>query len=179
MGVHKALLSWRGEPLVAHQVRTLSEAEFAPIVVVTGAESKVVAAATPNEATVVDHSDWRAGRSSSIEAGADALPDEPCSILVVGVDQPLSSRVLARLVEHAGDSLVEPVDESGRPGHPVLLGGEYVRALRTIRERPEGLRSLVRALRSRGTTVMVEGLPHWDLNDPEAYLRARARARDS
>ena len=176
MGTHKALLSWRGRPLVAHQVHALREAGFETIVVVTGAEAESVAAATPEAATLVHNADWPTGRSGSIETAAAALPDDPHAVLVVAVDQPLAARVLDELTEHAGEPLVQPVDDDGHHGHPVILGGEHLDTLRDLEREPAGLRSLVRRLRPEGRLVTDAGLPQWDLNEPEDYRRARDRA---
>lgn len=172
MGRHKALLAWRDTTLVAHQVGCLHAAGFEPVVVVVGSEADKVRAAVPEGAQAVYNAEWARGRSGSIEAGASALPDELDAILVVGVDQPLTSAVLDRLVPHAGAPLVEPVDPSGNPGHPVLLGAEHLPALQSLHEQPEGLRSLVHTLRPRGVQVRVPELRHWDLNSPEDYRRA-------
>lgn len=170
---HKALLPWRGQPLVAHQVRTLKSAGFDTVVVVTGANSDAVAGATPDDATLVHNPKWQSGRSGSIETGADAIPDSARAVLVVAVDQPLSPRVLDALMPEAGAPVVQPADDEHGAGHPVILGGNQLDALRNIEREPEGLRSLVRRLRPEGTIVSVEDLPHWDLNTPQAYERAR------
>jgi CTP:molybdopterin cytidylyltransferase MocA len=170
---HKALLDWGGVPLVAHQVECLTAAGFDPIVVVTGAEGDLVADAVPEEGTVVHNKEWESGRSRSIAEGADALPDGVDAILVVAVDQPLGSDVLHRLVEHAGAPLVQPADDDGA-GHPVILGGEYLNALRRIEQEEQGLRSVVDRARPDGLMITFDSLPHWDLNTPETYRSSRA-----
>lgn len=175
MGRHKALLAWRGTTLVAHQVAQLRAAGFGAVVVVVGSQADRVGEAVPATAQVVDNTDWRRGRSSSIMAGAAALAEQPGAldaILVVGVDQPLQPHVLDSLAPHAGAALVEPVDEAGEPGHPVVLGAEHLAALRTLEQRPEGLRSIVRELRPHAVQVRVPGLRDWDLNTPEDYRSA-------
>jgi CTP:molybdopterin cytidylyltransferase MocA len=176
---HKALLPWSGKPLIAHQVETLREAGFDQVVVVTGAEANVVSEATPDGARVLYHADWSSGRSGSIEAGAEVLPNDVRAVLVVAVDQPLSSDVLQQLVPAAGAPVVQPVDEEHGAGHPVIIGGEHLGALRDLKEEPEGLRSLVRRLRPSGEMVSVDDLPHWDLNTPDDYEQARATLRDA
>lgn len=170
---HKALLPWPDKPLVAHQVDTLEAAGFDDIIVVTGAKGEEVAEATPGAATIVHNEAWQTGRSGSIAAGARAVPDDAGAILVVAVDQPLSPRVLDALRPAFGAPVVQPADETDGPGHPVIIGGEQLNSLRTIESESEGLRSLVRRLRPDGEVVTVEELPHWDLNTPEAYEKAR------
>ncbi len=170
---HKATLDWGGVPLVTHQVQALAEASFDPIVVVTGAEGDSVADEIPEEATVIHNKEWQSGRSRSIAKGADALPDGVDAILVVAVDQPLDSDVLRRLVEHAGAPLIQPADDDGA-GHPVILGGEYLNALRGIEHEEQGLRSIVDRARPEGIMITFDSLPHWDLNTPEAYRSSRA-----
>lgn len=174
---HKALLPWRGEPLVAHQVQSLQQAGFDTIVVVTGAEGEAVGEAVPEGAMVVHNADWETGRSGSIEAGAAAVPNSAEAVLVVAADQPLSTRVLEQLVGYAGAPLVQPADDEGA-GHPVILGGGQLAALRNIRSEPEGLRTLVDRVRPEGQMVEVEELPHWDLNTPESYREAREGAEE-
>jgi CTP:molybdopterin cytidylyltransferase MocA len=169
---HKALLDWGGRPLVTHQVECLTDAGFDPIVVVTGAESTSLANAVPPEGRVVHNPDWKVGRSRSIAAGANALPDDADAVLVVAVDQPIEPDVLSRLVEHAGASLVQPADDAGA-GHPVILGGQYLDALRGIEQEEHGLRSIVDRARHDGIMVTFDELPHWDLNTPEAYRSSR------
>ena len=170
---HKATVDWGGVPLVTHQVQTLADAGFDPIVVVTGAEGESVAGAVPKNGKVVHNQEWQSGRSRSIAKGADALPDGVDAILVVAVDQPLDSDVLHRLVEHAGAPLVQPADDDGA-GHPVILGGEHLNALRRIEQEEQGLRSIVDRARPDGTMVTFDSLAHWDLNTPEAYRSSRA-----
>lgn len=168
---HKALLDWKGRSMVAHQVWCLHEAGFEPFVV-TGADGDAVGAAVPKNGRIVHNSRWEEGRSKSIEVGAAALPDDLLAVMVVAVDQPVVPSILRRLAQYAGEPLVQPVDGQGRHGHPVILSGESVEELRRLRNQPEGLRSLVRRLRPSGRLVHIDGLPHWDLNDPEAYRRA-------
>ncbi len=176
---HKALLPWRGKPLVAHQVHALKSTGFDTVVVVTGANSDAVAGATPDGATLVHNQDWQSGRSGSIKTGAETIPDSARAVLVVAVDQPLSPRILEALIAEAGAPVVQPVDDEHGAGHPVILGGNQLDSLRNIEQEPEGLRSLVRRLRPDGKMVPVADLPHWDLNTPDAYERARDEIESS
>jgi len=174
---HKALIDWGGVPLVQHQCLRLLEANFDPVVVVTGSRGEEVAGALPEDATGrlrrVHNDDWEAGRSGSIEAGAHALPDAVDGVLVVAVDQPLRPEVLNALVGvPPGPPLVLPRGSDGRTGHPILLGRDTWRWLRDCSKLDQGLRDVVTPLRDRATLVDVDVPVRWDINTPADYLRA-------
>ncbi|MCB9732101.1 MAG: NTP transferase domain-containing protein [Deltaproteobacteria bacterium] len=175
MGEAKALLAWGGRPLVVHQCEALRG--FRDVVVVVGHDAAAIeaAAALPAGARWVENARWAEGRSTSLEAGARALPDDAAGVLVAAVDQPLDEAVVRALVaayrpgEHA---VVEPI-RGGRRGHPVLLGVGAVTALRRAGEHDEGLRGIVRDARARGGVVVEVGGEELNLNTPAAYRAAR------
>lgn len=178
MGSPKALVDWGGRPLVAHQAATL--AGFRDVAVVVGAEADRVMTAAPLAAPAryVVHPGWAAGRSSSLEAGARALPDDAGAVLVCAVDQPLTARTVDALLaafDPATHDLAQPL-AGGRPGHPLLLAGRLLAELRRASAHPTGLRDIVRAARPRALLVPVDdpGV-HADLNTPEALATARRR----
>ncbi len=173
MGTLKALLDWGGVPLVEHQCAALLDAGFEPVVLVTGHRSDEVRRAAPDGAMVVHNGGWRSGRSSSLEAGAAAIPMDVDGVLVVAVDQPLTRGTLDALRAHAGAPLVQPTDATGRAGHPILIGPDHWPDLRDLRDAPEGLRTLTRRLRAQALKVAVTDPVRWDLNTPEAYRAAR------
>jgi CTP:molybdopterin cytidylyltransferase MocA len=123
----------------------------------------------------VDNPGWASGRSSSLEVGARALPDDAAWILVVAIDQPLDPEVVGALLAAPEDGPNLPI-HAGRPGHPVLLPGRLLTSLRTLSNWPEGLRSLVR---SEVPTLVPVDTPaiHLDLNTPEQLLAASRAAR--
>lgn len=177
MGTPKALLDWGGRPLVAHQAAAL--AGFADVVVVVGAGGEAIRAAAPLPAPAryLDNPRWAEGRSTSVEAGARALSDAARAVLVVAVDQPLEGAVVDALLaafDPEAHAVAQPVS-GGRRGHPLLLAGSALPALRRASERPEGLRDVVRDLRARAVEVEVasDGV-HRDLNTPERYAEAIA-----
>lgn len=118
MGAPKALLPWRGEPLVAHAVRPLLQAGLAQVVVVVGAWPQV-AAAVPAPAHAVVAADWAQGMRASLRAGLAALGRGP--VILTHVDRPgvLPDTVRA-LLAVPGDPSVVPTFQ-GQPGHPVRL----------------------------------------------------------
>lgn len=171
MGRPKALLQWKGSALVAHQVNCLAAAGLGPIIVVTGCDAETISPAIPRGATVINNPTWRTGRSSSIEAGAQNIPDLH-DILVVGVDQPIEPRVIDALMAAETADLIEPCDPSGHTGHPVIIGARQISALRRLSQRPYGLRSLVRELRPQGIKILCAELTHFDINTPADFLIA-------
>lgn len=166
MGRPKALLEWRGLPLIAHQVRLL--AGLGQVVVVLGHGADAIRPFVPVQGNlkVVEHPGYDAGRSSSLVAGFKALSGNPAGVLVVAVDQPLVPGVVERLLEARGD-VAQPVFQ-GRRGHPVLFRGELLPELLAIDEAGEGLRAVVR--RHSREEVSVEDGGIWvDLNEPADY----------
>lgn len=163
MGTPKALVTWpRGGTmtLLEHQLAALSG--LRDVVVVTGAHALDV----PRPARAVHNERWAEGRSTSIEAGALALCDAP-AVIVCAVDQPIDPGVLVALLESFGpdDVVLEPEHE-GRRGHPLVLAGTLLAALRRASTYDEGLRGVVRAHRRRALAV-TSPLIHLDLNTPE------------
>ena len=176
MGSPKALVDWHGRPLVAHQAAVL--ADLRDVVVVLGADAERIAAAAPLPAPAryVVHPGWAAGRSSSLEAGARALPDDARAVLVCAVDQPLTGATVAALLaafDPAAHDLAQPL-AAGRPGHPLLLSGALLPELRRASAYATGLRDIVQTARARGVLVPVDDAGvHADLNTPDALRAAR------
>ncbi len=171
MGRPKALLPWGDVPLVAHQVEMLARFGVRSVVVL-GARAHDIAPWVPAEATIVHNEAWADGRSGSIEAGAAAVADGVRCIVMVAVDQPLEDTLLSRLLAAPSAPLVEPLSESGRRGHPIVLHGASLGRLRRVSTLPLGLKTLVRTLRPDGLQIRIPGWMPLDLNEPADYLRA-------
>jgi molybdenum cofactor cytidylyltransferase len=177
MGSPKALLPWAGTTLLGYAVRELVTAGAATIVVVLGADAERVLAALPDGVAVtpVVNPDYASGRSSSIRAGAAAVPRDSGALIVQSVDQPCPAEIIQRLyqaVETAGADLAIPAFD-GRRGHPLGLAGRLLPELTTVREEDQGLRAVVR--RHADTTVVVpvsSDVVHLNLNNPAAYAAA-------
>ncbi|MFO0749432.1 MAG: nucleotidyltransferase family protein [Myxococcota bacterium] len=166
MGRPKALVAWppgAGTTLVEHQVRAL--AGFRAIVVVTGAH----AFAPPAPAVEAHNARWAEGRSTSLEVGAAALPDDARAVLVTAVDQPLDPDVVDALLatlDLEQDDAVQPMSRAtGRRGHPLVLAGRHLAALRQASRFPEGLRGILAAHPARAVPVDSPAI-HLDLNTP-------------
>jgi molybdenum cofactor cytidylyltransferase len=183
MGSPKALLPWGGMTLAGYAIRELVAAGASRVVVVLGAGADQVLAALPGCEGVVPvvNADYAVGRSSSVRAGAAAVPPGYAALIVQAVDQPCPAEIaegLYQAVEADGVDVAIPVF-GGRRGHPLGLSGRLIPELAAVREEDLGLRAVVR--RHADTTVEVpvsSDVVHLNLNDPAAYEAAyRAAGR--
>lgn len=167
MGAPKALVDWRGRPLISHQIDTLHRSNIDQVIAVLGndaarLQSLVAPRFRPGWRTrAVANPRPEEGRSASIRAGLAALYEPPDAILVVSVDQPLEGGLVDVLLRAAADEwgaggtgtawpradamrpIVLPVFQ-GRRGHPPLFHGSMLPELLGVSEAGEGLRAVVR-----------------------------------
>ncbi|WP_079154406.1 nucleotidyltransferase family protein [Streptomyces subrutilus] len=127
-GRPKALLPYRGRPLVENAVRVLREAGCGPVHVVLGASAaEVRERADLAGCVVVDNPDWARGMGSSLRAGLASLAGTGARAAVVSlVDQPgIGPAAVARVREayRSPASLVAAAYD-GERGHPVLFGAD-------------------------------------------------------
>jgi molybdenum cofactor cytidylyltransferase len=121
----KLLLSWRGEPIVRAATRTALEAGLRPVVVVTGAHAEGIEAALSDlPVKLVNNLDWRAGQSSSIREGVQALPKRTGAVVFLLGDQPQTPAELVRALKDEYASSMAPIVApviNGRRANPVLF----------------------------------------------------------
>lgn len=126
----KALLPFRGRPLIEHQIRVLRDGGCDSVLAVLGAGStNILAAARLQDATVLRNPHWQEGMGSSYRCGvAAALDRHAGAVLVALVDQPgLTPAVVARLLAAATVGRITAAgyrdEKTGtlRRGHPVLF----------------------------------------------------------
>ena len=125
MGRPKPLLRWRGATLVEHQVSTLLAGGASEVVVVLGHRAEEVAGYVEGSgARYVVNDRYEEGRTSSIRDRTR----EPCrdgteDILLIGVDQPRTPGIVARVVDAhiAARSLLTSPRYRGRGGHPLMF----------------------------------------------------------
>ncbi|MFB6812315.1 NTP transferase domain-containing protein [Streptomyces sp. NPDC056387] len=127
-GRPKALLPYRGRPLVENAVRVLRDAGCDPVHVVLGAcAAEVRERADLTGCVVVDNPDWAEGMGSSLRTGLASLAGTGARAALVSlVDQPgIGPAAVARVREayRSPASLVAAAYD-GERGHPVLFGSD-------------------------------------------------------
>ena len=148
MGEPKALLPWRGQPLIAYQVSALHEAGYAPLVVVLGHDAERVADALPVHITLerAVNARYEEGRTTSIVLGVLRLIEARVDgVLIASVDQPRSAgmlRTLREAFERERPQIAVP-SLGGRPGHPPLFSGGLLPELLEVSEQTKGLRQVM------------------------------------
>jgi molybdenum cofactor cytidylyltransferase len=178
MGTVKALLPWKGKPLVAYQVRQLRAAGVDDVVVVVGHEAaRVRPVAEAAGGRVVENPAYREGRAGSVRVGATVLSDGTEAVVTLNVDQPRAAALIRRILDAhlAADAAVTTPEQGGRRGHPVVFAGSLIAELRAVSEATQGLRAVVRRHADRRRIVAVEDPAiHLEFNTPEEYAAAVA-----
>lgn len=126
-GATKQLVSFRGEPLVAHAVRCARESSVQATIVVVGHEAARITAAVrcvDPKAQIVLNNRYDAGMGASLAAGVRAARQQAAdAIVVLLADQPLlPARTLSLALEPVlrGMSAAR-VRYRDRPGHPTAF----------------------------------------------------------
>ncbi|MFJ2778036.1 NTP transferase domain-containing protein [Kitasatospora sp. NPDC087315] len=127
-GRPKALVRYRGRPLVEHAVAVVRAGGCTEVAVVLGAaRERVRATAHLPGCRLADNPDWADGMGSSLRAGLAALAPEASAALVMLVDTPgVTPAAVARLLTaHRAGADLAAAAYGGRRGHPVLIGARY------------------------------------------------------
>lgn len=166
-GRPKALLPYRGRPLVEHAVRALRAGGCDHVHVVLGAAAaEVRERADLTGCVLVDNPRWADGMGTSLRAGLGSLDPRTTAAAVIGlVDQPgvgpaAVARVLAAAAADPRAALVAAAYDGVR-GHPVLLGASRWAAVAAGATDDRGARAYLREHARR--TVLVEC---GDVGDP-------------
>ena len=180
MGQLKALLPWRGQSLLEHQVSALREGGADRVVVVLGHRADDLRPLLEGKDGVswTLNPDYLQGKTTSIRAGLSVL-DCPALdvILLLNVDQPRDAADVARVLEvHRAHSYAITVPEyRGKGGHPIALSAALLPELLEIDEDTQGIKAVVRR---RPESVQRLPLDNpgilLDLNTPEQYQAAVA-----
>jgi molybdenum cofactor cytidylyltransferase len=176
MGRPKPLLPWAGRTLVSHQVAALDAAGAKLIIVVLGHAAHEVAphVTGPDSLCVVVNPDYLQGKTTSVKRGLREVGPESAGVLLLAVDQPRPSDLIARVIREHLDSgaLITQPTYQGRGGHPVIFSTELLPELLAITEEGQGVREVmerhsVETLRAPLDTP----LARLDVNTPEEYER--------
>jgi len=129
MGRNKALVELGGEPLVRRAARAGLEAGLAPLLVVLGHEPEPIREALAGLAFLeVPNPRHALGMSTSLDAGAAAVPAEADAALVLLADMPLVDAVLVAAVIARAESTAAPL-VTARYGGVTAPPTLYARAL--------------------------------------------------
>lgn len=130
----KPLLIFGKETVVDRVIRICLEGGCDPVIVVLGHdEARVRANASLEGAQIVSHPGYESGRTSSLQAGLRALPDEASAFLIFPVDHALvDAATVATLIaawrEGGSAAVLHPV-HAGSKGHPVLCNRALAKEL--------------------------------------------------
>ncbi|MEV6205084.1 nucleotidyltransferase family protein [Streptomyces sp. NPDC051771] len=151
-GRPKALLPYRGRPLVENAVRVLREGGCAVVHVVLGASAELVRerAELPG-CVVVENPEWAGGMGSSLRVGLASLAADPRGVdaaLVSLVDQPgIGAAAVARLRAYGARDALAAASYEGKRGHPVLFGADRWAGIAAGAEGDRGAREYLAAHR--------------------------------
>ncbi|MEO8458835.1 MAG: nucleotidyltransferase family protein [Chloroflexota bacterium] len=179
MRMSKPLLQWHGETLIEYQVDQLRRGGCEEVIAVLGHNARSVRPLAERVgATTVVNVEYQKGRSSSLRAGAFALPQETSEAVVINVDQPRPASVIRALLdEHlrSGALITLPTFE-GKRGHPAMLCGSIVPELQRVDEATKGLLEIMRR-RDKDIHELAfdTDIVLLDLNSPADYEAALAR----
>lgn len=185
MGGPKAVLDYRGEPLITRAIRTAYAGGCDRVCAVLGAETERAAAyAVAAGAFVAVSEAWADGMGVSLRAGLNAIEDaapDATAALVLLVDQPdITAAAVAAVLGARDDSDDSDSDDSddetilaaavyeGRRGHPVLIGRGHWAALRPTLTGDVGAREYLQAHRDEIILVPCDEVADpRDLDRPE------------
>ena len=178
MGRLKALLSWRGQPLLRHQVSALLDGGAARVVVVLGHRAEELCPLLEDLDGVdwVINPDYPQGKTTSIKAGLSTLDRQMADeILLLNVDQPRSAADIAQILrKHRAEGYAITIPTcGGKGGHPIVLSARLLDELLAIDEETQGVKAVVQR---RPEAVLRFPLENpeilLDLNTPEQYRQA-------
>ncbi|KAA1295475.1 MAG: nucleotidyltransferase family protein [SAR202 cluster bacterium] len=176
MGQMKALLPWNGISLIRHQINSLRKGGCSEIVVVLGHRSNDVCGELSGQnVTLTKNVDYKTGRVSSIKCGVQSASQEADCYVLLGVDQPRTHDVIAKLVEshiETGALITSPRFEN-KGGHPVIFSSQLRKEILSLDEVDGGLRKIFNEYRNVVNEVQFsDSRIHLDLNTYEDYQKA-------
>jgi molybdenum cofactor cytidylyltransferase len=197
MGRPKQLLPLDGRPLLQHAVDNALASSLDEVIVVLGYEAEQVRAEVSvpeGRARVVLNPRYAAGQGTSLLAGLHAADARACAAAILLGDQPqvtpaIIERIIGTYRADSGSSargdgspsrgVIRPVyrraDGELVPAHPAVIDRRVWRLLEGLGG-DEGLRGLVKAHPEWVREIPIEGEPPADIDTPDEYQVAIARA---
>jgi molybdenum cofactor cytidylyltransferase len=127
----KQLADLHGRPLLEHAVRAQCAVdELERVVVVLGSHAgEVLERVSLGRAEAVVCEDWERGQAASLRSGLASLAGADKIVVTLGDAPLITPEVIARFAGEPGGTRAT---YHGRPGHPVVLGSEQIRALASL-----------------------------------------------
>ncbi len=175
-GRPKALVDYRGRPLVLRAVEVLIAAGCAPVLTVLGAAAAEVRVAVDLPGSVVN-ADWASGMASSLRCGLAALPASAPAVVITLADQPLvgSAAVVRLVLAWQAGAVAAVATYAGRPRNPVLLIRDVWPDVAAASAGETGARAWLRAHPHLVTEVPCDGTGFpYDIDTPDDLLALEA-----
>jgi molybdenum cofactor cytidylyltransferase len=182
-GPNKLLAQFEGKPLVRRAAEAALASRASPVTVVTGHQAEAVQAALDGlDVAVVHNPAYAEGLSTSLKAGAAALPSSVDGAVICLADMPgVTSDVIDRLIlafePRNGASIVVPTS-SGKRGNPVLWSRHFFPALAAV-SGDVGARHLIGENPDAVLEVEIGPAVALDLDTPEAMRAAGGVLQDA
>jgi molybdenum cofactor cytidylyltransferase len=175
MGRPKQLLPFGKQTLIETVVDHVCQSEVDKIMVVLGANSKLVAKKLQKfPVSTVFNPHYEDGMLSSVQAGFEAIGKMATAALIILGDQPtIPGRIIDRIISayhSSGKGIIIPVYNKRR-GHPVLIDIKHRDEVRAL-DPAVGLRALVHEHPEDVEEVAVESPAILkDIDHPQDYIR--------
>lgn len=175
MGRDKAALPWLNDSLLLPwMVETLAAAGWRPVVVLGPRTEAFWRHRLPGVSLCLNSHPER-GKTTSVIAGLQTLPQEAQHFLITAVDQPRPPALYRLFATLVGTSPILLPDNNGHRGHPVVLARNLRESLGALHEHKLGLRGFLDEHRAETALVPCPaGWLRWDFNTPDAYNEALA-----
>lgn len=182
MGRPKQLLEWRGKTLLRHVLDSLLSSAADEIILVLGHEAEAIKKSLPEfPIKIVINPDYRQGMASSLRQGLLAMDPASEAFLVLLADQPdIGPEIINRMIREFQRAapkrgIIRPVYR-GRPGHPVLIGVNYLHEVLQLQGDVGARRILMNHPEDISEIDMDQDAVLEDIDTPEDYRKYTRRA---
>ncbi|RYY08490.1 MAG: nucleotidyltransferase family protein [Chitinophagaceae bacterium] len=174
LGKPKQLLVHDGTSFLEHAVQTASAIAGENVIVVLGANAKLVLEQVPAlQKLSVINENWKEGMGTSIAIGLESVLDllpTTTFIIIMTVDQPSVSsdhlQEMIRVYEQSGKSIVASTYDDVA-GIPALFSHEYFKDLLNLKT-DKGARDIIRSKDEQVAKIVLPG-GEFDIDTPEQY----------